>query len=123
MNLRAIQVTALLGGALIFQGALPLRAGGAEAPSAPAAFVPESPGQTAGRLMAEQWLVIMRSWFKGGPRFVGHLQGLDHAVARGENNFPTAPWTQRPLCGPFALAHHLAPLLPGGEASPILRNG
>ncbi|MDE2713517.1 MAG: hypothetical protein OSB74_04045, partial [Verrucomicrobiota bacterium] len=102
MNLRAIQVTALLGGALIFQGALPPRANGAEAPPAPAALVPEPPGQTAGRLMAEHWLVIMRSWFKGGARFVGHLQGLDHAGALGENKFPAAPWTQRPLCGPFA---------------------
>jgi len=118
MNLRAIQVTALLGGALIFQGALPLRANGAEAPSAPATLVPESPGQTAGRLMAEQWVVIIRSWFKGGPRFVGHLQGLDHAEALGENKFPAAPWTQRPLCGPFALAHHLAPLLPRGGVQP-----
>ncbi|MDC0143385.1 hypothetical protein OAK45_02500 [Verrucomicrobia bacterium] len=118
MNLRAIQVTALLGGALIFQGALPPRVSGAEAPSAPATLVPESPSQTAGRLMAEQWVVIIRSWFKGGPRFVGHLQGLDHAEARGENKFPAAPWTQRPLCGPFALAHHLAPLLPREGVKP-----
>ncbi|MDE2681350.1 MAG: hypothetical protein OSB29_08305, partial [Verrucomicrobiota bacterium] len=100
MNLRAIQVTALLGGALIFQGALPPRASGTEAP---AALVPETPSQTAGRLMAEQWLVIMQSWFKGGARFVGHLQGLNHAEALGENEFPAAPWTQRPLCGPLAL--------------------
>ena len=118
MNLRAIQVTALLGGSLIFQGALPPRVSGSEAPSAPATLVPESPSQTAGRLMAEQWVVIIRSWFKGGPRFVGHLQGLDHALVRRENKFPAAPWTQRPLCGPFALAHHLAPLLPREGVKP-----
>jgi hypothetical protein len=122
MNLRAIQVTALLGGALMFQGALPPRASGAEAsPAAPALaprLVPETPNQTAGRLMAEQWLAVMRSWFNGGAQFVGHLQGLDLAGPRGENKFPAAPWTQRPLCGPLALAHHLAPLLPGEGGQP-----
>ncbi len=117
MNLRAIQVTALLGGALIFQGALPPRADAA-APALAPRLVPETPNQTAGRLMAEQWLVIMRSWFKDGAQFVGHLQGLDIAGPRGENKFPAAPWTQRPLCGPLALAHHLAPLLPGGGGQP-----
>jgi len=121
MNLRTIQVTALLGGALIVQGALPPRAGGAEASPAPAMpprLVAETPGQAAGRLMAEQWVVIMRSWFQSSAQFVGHRQGLVIAADRSDKKFPVAPWTHRPLCGPVALAHHLAPLWSAGGAQP-----
>ncbi len=122
MNLRTIQVTALLGGALIFQGALPPRAGGAEAAPAPTVapapeFVPETPRQTAGRLMAERWLAVMRSWFKGGAQFVGNHPAALALPPEDAVSIP-APWTQRPLCGPIALAYHLVPQLPGAGAQP-----
>ena len=114
MNLRSIHVTAFLGGALLFQCALPQRMGGAEAGPAPKmaqAGVLETPVQTAGRLMAEHWLAVMRSWFQGGPQFV--RVDREPAQPLAENNYPPAPWTLRPICGPVAFAHHLLPLLPG----------
>jgi len=114
MNLRSIHVTAFLGGALLLQCALPQRMGGAEAGPAPKmaqAGVLETPVQTAGRLMAEHWLAVMRSWFQGGPQFV--RVDREPAQPLAENNYPPAPWTLRPICGPVAFAHHLLPLLPG----------
>jgi TPR repeat protein len=121
INLRAIQVTALLGGALIFQGALPPRGHGAEvtAPAKASGFVPETPQQTASRLMAEQWLAVIRSWFKGGAQFVGNNSGRGAEAQPAEGAISISPpWTQRPLCGPIALAYHLVPQLPGAGARP-----
>ena len=125
MNLRAIQVTALMSGALIFQGVFAPHSSGAEAPNAPATpapaaeFVPETPQETAGRLMAERWVALLRSWFKGGAHFVDNTDQAAQAPppVDAESGVP-APWTQRPLCGPVALAHYLAPLMPGAGAQP-----
>ncbi len=127
-SIRVMRMTVLLGGALCVAYALPPSLRAAQtgstpvAPAAPAlapGFVPETPQQTAGRLMAEKWLAVIRSWFQGGPEFVGHDRGEAEPPAFLQpDQYPPAPWTQRPLCGPVTLAHHLLPLMPGAGGQP-----